>query len=290
MFDTIIVGVDGRSGGRDACALARALSGPGTVLVLVAVGPDEPARWRGPSDGDRIAWSGDALAALESLRDDAGIDGELFALPDASVGRGLRRAAEDRHADLIVVGSSHRGRVGRILLGDDSRAVLHGASCPVAVAPRGYASTSAAIRRVGVGYDAFPEARAALEVGAAWAEAHHAHLAVYTAWDVSTVETNNLVYAVDAEAVMRDEERRAMRAADVALRAHPSIDRRVLRGSTASVLQAASQACDLLVVGSHGRGPVGRIVLGSASDHLVHHASCPVLVVPPPPDDRATAA
>lgn len=35
---------------------------------------------------------------------------------------------------------------------------------------------------------------------------------------------------------------------------------------------------DLLVVASHGRGPLGRALLGSVSTHVVQHAPCPVLV------------
>ncbi len=49
-----------------------------------------------------------------------------------------------------------------------------------------------------------------------------------------------------------------------------------------SIISAAeSEAVDLIVVGSHGRSSVGRFVLGSVSDHVVHHAQCPVLVVRP---------
>ena len=42
---------------------------------------------------------------------------------------------------------------------------------------------------------------------------------------------------------------------------------------------AAAEGADLIVVGSRGRGPVGRLLLGSVSDHIVRHADCPVLVV-----------
>lgn len=42
---------------------------------------------------------------------------------------------------------------------------------------------------------------------------------------------------------------------------------------------AASEQVDLVVVGSHGRGGVGRFFIGSVSDHVVRHAPCPVLVV-----------
>ncbi len=49
----------------------------------------------------------------------------------------------------------------------------------------------------------------------------------------------------------------------------------------AIVEAAAAEAADLVVVGSHGRGRVGRFVLGSVSDHVVRHAPCPVLIVRP---------
>lgn len=42
---------------------------------------------------------------------------------------------------------------------------------------------------------------------------------------------------------------------------------------------------DLLVAGSRGYGPVLRVLLGSVSTHLAHHAPCPVLVVPRPGAD-----
>jgi nucleotide-binding universal stress UspA family protein len=42
---------------------------------------------------------------------------------------------------------------------------------------------------------------------------------------------------------------------------------------------SVAEAADLIVVGTHGRGRVGRLVLGSVSDHVVRHAPCPVLIV-----------
>lgn len=49
------------------------------------------------------------------------------------------------------------------------------------------------------------------------------------------------------------------------------------------VLEAAKNwSADLIVVGSHGRGFWGRMLLGSVTDALVHHAPCSVLVVRKP--------
>jgi nucleotide-binding universal stress UspA family protein len=44
---------------------------------------------------------------------------------------------------------------------------------------------------------------------------------------------------------------------------------------------AEAEHVDMVVVGSHGRGAVGRLFLGSVSEHVVRHATCPVLVVRP---------
>ncbi len=47
-----------------------------------------------------------------------------------------------------------------------------------------------------------------------------------------------------------------------------------------SIVDAArSEEVDLVVVGSHGRGSMGRFFIGSVSEHVVRHAHCPVLVV-----------
>jgi nucleotide-binding universal stress UspA family protein len=44
---------------------------------------------------------------------------------------------------------------------------------------------------------------------------------------------------------------------------------------------AEAEHVDMVLVGSHGRGAVGRLFLGSVSEHVVRHAPCPVLVVRP---------
>lgn len=53
-----------------------------------------------------------------------------------------------------------------------------------------------------------------------------------------------------------------------------------------SIVSAAeAEKVDLVVVGTHGRGTIGRLLLGSVSEYVVRNAPCPVLVVRPPSRD-----
>jgi nucleotide-binding universal stress UspA family protein len=123
----------------------------------------------------------EARAVLEAAREEAGIDGDLWCVESSSVGAGLHELAEDEGADLLVVGSSRRGLLGRVMLGDDTRAALNGAPCAVAPAPAGYAQQPRAIERVGVGYNCSPESEHALGVGRKLARQFSASLAAFEA-------------------------------------------------------------------------------------------------------------
>ncbi len=56
--------------------------------------------------------------------------------------------------------------------------------------------------------------------------------------------------------------------------------------ATEIVRAATEHACDLIVISSHGRTGLGRILFGSTAESVVRHARCPVLVVKPPEGDK----
>lgn len=59
----------------------------------------------------------------------------------------------------------------------------------------------------------------------------------------------------------------------------------VVEGNPARVLLDAAAGADLLVVGSRGHGGFTEALLGSVSQHCVHHAPCPVVVIRGQDDD-----
>jgi nucleotide-binding universal stress UspA family protein len=61
----------------------------------------------------------------------------------------------------------------------------------------------------------------------------------------------------------------------------PKVTRRIEAGDAGAMVEwvAEHEASDLVVVGSHGNGILQRLVMGSVSRHVLHHAPCPVLLV-----------
>ncbi len=68
-----------------------------------------------------------------------------------------------------------------------------------------------------------------------------------------------------------------------------AVDRVLEHGDPGSMICAVADrvSADVIAVGSHGKNWLKRVVLGSVSEYVVHHAKCPVFVVPAPRDDSA---
>ena len=144
----IIVAVDESQGSRDAIALASTLAGvTGSTLTFANVFPYDLEPSRAANGEFEEYLRQDSRELLERLRDAHGnASVELKAVANASAAHGLHELAEREDADLIVVGSTHTGRAGRVLPGSTAERLLHGAPCPVAVAPKGYAERPRAAR------------------------------------------------------------------------------------------------------------------------------------------------
>lgn len=280
MFDHIIAGFDGHDGGRDALALAAALR-PRRLTVLMAYGPETIVA---PTMSMEY-WAelkADAERRLAGACADLGVGAETVAVAESSPARALHQAAIEGAADLLVVGSAHHGRTGRLLLGDVGSAVMHDAPCPVAVAPKHLRDTAWVPARVGIAFDGSDESRHALETAAAIARGADARVLVFTAWTTPIRAT--APYPADLERIGDEEaERRAQEVLDRGVSAAgPPAEGRLLHGSAARALRDATADVDLMVVGSRGWGPARRVLLGSTSHRLVHDSACPVLVVPRP--------
>lgn len=277
MFKNVLVGVDGRSGGRDAIALATRLLTPGGKLALVHVHGGAPPSPHTSIPAVAPTAHADSLELLKRERAEGAIDVEAELIPfvSSSPGRGLHTLAEQRSADLIVVGSCGRGLMGRVMLGDDTKGALNGASCAVAVAAKGYAETPLPIATVGVGFNGSPESESALKVAREVAQDQRSAIRALEVVTIPTYAFTGVAPPALGESIdiMLGEARE--RLAEL-----QDVDGRAVYGLPGEELAAFGDDVDLLVVGSRSYGPVKRLVLGSTSNYLQRHARCSLLVLP----------
>lgn len=282
MFSTIIVGVDGRPGGRDALALAERLrSIAGGDLVAVQAYPYEFFVSRGANADFDSVIRDDVRTELEADLDGMGVSAQTVVVPDASPARALHRVAEKHDAGLIVVGSAHHGQLGRVLAGDVASGTLHGSPCPVVVAPAGYADHAGEPGPVGVAFDGSPESHAAVQLARGLADAAGVPLRVLSVLEPS-VPTGAYPSSLHDWSDGADAVRSATMATVDALVAElgPGASGDVLEGDPVRELIFEGTELGLLVCGSRSYGPLRRLLLGSTSSRLVREAPFPVMVLP----------
>jgi nucleotide-binding universal stress UspA family protein len=275
MFKNVLVGVDGRPNGRDAVALATRLLADDGRLTLVHVRSEAPHTARDSVPGHAGDAEQESMALLQSERDATEVQAELLAYHAGSPGHGLHVLAEERDADLIVVGSCSRSGFGRVMLGDDTRAALNGASCAVAVAVRGYFEHPLPIATIGVGYDGSRESRLALDAARRIAARNRAliralHVVMLPSYTFAGIAAPAVGESVDA--LLQD--------ARTEMEALEDVQGRAVYGLPGEELASFGEEVDLLLVGSRSYGPVKRLMLGSTSNHLQRHARCSLLVLP----------
>ncbi|WP_447001873.1 universal stress protein [Saccharothrix isguenensis] len=280
----LVVGVDGtEASGRAALWAGRRAVVFGRSLVLV-YGMGRPVYGHAylnlqvdvAGEESVRRWAQDMLHAVAERCRAAGADvrTEITAgEPADAVVLGADEAA------FVVVGHSDRGGVARLLLGSTAIRLTRPCPCPVVVVrDEAVVPEHGVAGPVVVGVDGSPVSGAAVRFAVDFASRHGAEVLVVRADDrvdagaevVETATDAGLGAVVDAEL------------ADCARR-YPGVRTTVhtSSGAPAEVLLAAGDTAGLLVVGSHGRGAPSSALLGSVSREVVHHAPCPVAVLPP---------
>jgi nucleotide-binding universal stress UspA family protein len=143
-----------------------------------------------------------------------------------------------------------------------------------------------------VGVDASDGARAAYRWALAEARLRNARLRAVYAWTLTYPRGEGYGYLIGPTDVFPyggpSDQRRAAEQVLERATAHMfretdgvELEREVIQGPAADVLVDAAADADLLVVGSRGHGGFVGLLLGSVSQQCAHHASCPVVIVPP---------
>lgn len=186
--------------------------------------------------------------------------------------------------DMVVVGSRGGGSFADRLLGTVSSALPAHAKCPVVIVPRHTSGKKfMPIERIVVGVDGsdVPSSglRRAIDEAGIW----DARLTAVSAVPIAT-GTSMMTWApsgVDHSAMLKEVRKGMGVAIDHALEGRDiEVARHALDGSPASLLIEFSTAVDLVVVGTRARGGLAGVLLGSTSQTVLGHSTCPVMIVP----------
>lgn len=226
----------------------------------------------------------EALPDLETLAQEA-VDAGLEVTSEVRYGGAARVLLDDSaEAALLVVGSRGLGGFRRLLLGSVSQQCATHARGPVVVVPGSAdgAPTESAVSRLVVGVDGSPAAREALRWAHAFARGELPVVAL-GAWYPSGFGADEL--HIEPERMFQQARRTfdaTMDAVETEIGAPGCFERQFVSGRPAVALVDDCDATTLLVVGERGHRGLMHGLLGSVATEVLHHAVCPVAVIPAP--------
>ncbi|MFI9583486.1 universal stress protein [Streptomyces sp. NPDC052236] len=281
----VIVGVDGSEAGLWATEWATeeaALHG----LPLRIVHASLWERYEGPAftDSSEVpaehALAEDIVgrAAERARRRNPGVEISVDILPEDAESALLREA---HRATVVVTGSRGRGPITGTLLGSVSRSLATRALCPVVVVRGSPLNRQGDDGRVVVGVGDVGASSAAIRFAFREARSRRWALEAVRAWRRPAHKP--LTHPLLAGDPAHHHEEQALALLDDALRGqageHPDVPlhRLAAEGPAHHVLLTHAATADLLVIGApRRRGPL----LGRVADAALHHADCPVAVIP----------
>jgi len=199
---------------------------------------------------------------------------------EVKAGAGPTLVEESAHAVLIVLGTRGLGGFTGLVIGSTAVELAAHARCPVVIVRGAGSGTGPVV----VGVDGTPVGEDAIAFAFVEASARGTSLVAVHTWTDLVLEAALAggAAALDfAPLVQRAEEVLRERLAGWQEK-YPDVpvSRHVSRERAARALLRHAEHAQLVVVGTRGRGGFRGLLLGSTSQHLLHHAPCPVAVVP----------
>lgn len=270
-FETIVLATDGSeySAAAEAAAVEMARRCDARLLVtrVVLTNPEYEALVP-----DRVQKAEiEAQAQIDQIAEQArtaGVRAETVLRQGSDPYHEVVRVADEKHADVVVMGRRARSDLARLMVGDSTAKVIGLASCSVLVVPR---DTRMPEKGIVVATDG-----SRLGDAAAYSAVRLVSLCGLPLTAVSVLSTDSAAEerAEAQAAVERVRKSAAKEQVEVA-----AILQEGRRPETAILETAKARGADMIVVGSHGRTGLSRLMMGSVSERVIGNADCPVLVV-----------
>lgn len=281
----VVVGLDQSEPGRAAVEYAAKVASrqnlPLRLVHVVESSRQTGVRW---TEGAEGVVGGSAPRFFEET-----ITALSVAYPEVEVSSRLQHGSawktlveESTRADLLVLGPRGNGGFADLVVGSTALRVTSHAHCPVVVVP-GARSDAPARHGVVVGVDGSECSEAAIAFACQVASETRETLTALHAWHDPALSGTGLMMPPVYDPVLVAREEEVVLAESMAgwPEKYPDVhvETEVVRDHAVHALVARAAAAALLVVGSHGRGSVRSLLLGSVSHGVLHHARGPVAIV-----------
>lgn len=286
--DTIVVGVDGSDISLGALDWAAGVAKVRGLSVHIVCAYRLPSYIAGGRAGSVVIDEQTVREGAQAVVDDAaarisGLGLEVTTEVDPGDASGIL-IEHSKDARAVVCGTRGGGGFADRLLGAVPSAVPAHAFCPAVVvpAPRGD-EPFIPPRRIAVGVDGSSSAKQAVTTTLALAEAFDAEVHAVAAVPLTAGASAMawLPSTVDHDEILRDVRVSVDEVVEPILAGRDiTVHRQAVDGNPAAVLAEMSEQVDLLVVGTRGRGGFAGLVMGSTSQAVLNHATCPVIVTP----------
>ncbi len=222
-------------------------------------------------------------AAVATLPDD--VDTWAVTSESESIPTGLANLAVELGAEVVAVGSSSTGLLGRVALGSVTDSLVHHAHVPVAIAPRGYPAEAGPIRRLSVAYGGNAAAVGLIASSAELAQRWSARLRIVSfrvrpLWVGIEPGGEDLVVQ---QWLRRTTDEISKQLNDVRARIPvPDVDVVIGQGHDwqAAVEDVSWTAGDILLLGSGAAGAKAQVLLSSAASKILRRSPVPVMILP----------
>jgi nucleotide-binding universal stress UspA family protein len=293
-FTSILVPYDGSEPARAALALALAIRAPDAKLTILTVVDEAPVMAQSTTtvmafdptplfealDAEGRAHMADAHARCGAHQ----VVPETLIVHDRPV-HGILETAEARACDLIVIGTRARNAIERAFVGSTTMGVMEASDVPVLTTRANEVGGTHPFANVVVAVDDSDAADAAIELAARMKTSFDSHLIAVNVADTTRLNDNSVTYGFNPVPLERDLERGSNDIVTAALRhahvAPETVEVVLLEGKPATALidVAADRHAGAIVMGSHGRRGLRRLLLGSVAEAVVRESAVPVLVV-----------
>jgi nucleotide-binding universal stress UspA family protein len=206
--------------------------------------------------------------------------------------REILAAARELPADLVALGTHGRSGFERFLLGSVTEKLLALLPCPtlsVCQEDRRTWQAPGLVKRILCATDFSAAGGEAVALALALAGKTRSEVTLLHVVDALPDAADHFHFAVPEivsvrQALEEEARPRLLAAAPEALGTGLKVEKRLATGRAhEKILEiAGAERADLIVLGTRGHGPLGRLLFGSTSDRVVREATCPVVTVPPP--------